>query len=82
MLDDWPMDRRRLIQEEQGFPDEGVSIKFLVFLYLDGKIKFNWFVNLFQFEPAENEARIGEGRDLWPLSIIPADAEDVIAPDF
>ena len=41
MLDDWAMDRRHLIQEEEDFPDEGISIKFLVFLYLDGTIKLN-----------------------------------------
>ena len=82
MLADWGMNGRRLIDEEEDFPDKGVSIKFLVLLYLDGEIKFNWFVYLFQFEPVGNEPRIFEGRDLWPLNIIPQDPEDYIAPDF
>ena len=82
MLNDWGMSRRRLIREEEDLPDEGVSIKFLILLYLDGEINFNWFVYLFQFEPAENEPRISEGRDLWPLDHIPRDSEDFIAPDF
>ena len=82
MLDDWGMSRRRLIREEEDFPDEGVSIKFLILLYLDGEIDFNWFVYLFQFESAENEPRISEGRDPWPLNHIPQDPEDFIAPDF
>ena len=82
MLDDWGMNRRRLIVEEDDFPDEGVSIKFLVLLYLYCEIKFNLFVYLFQFEPAENKPRILEGRDLWPLDIIPQDPGDYIAPDF
>ena len=82
MLDAWGMNRRRLIDEEEDFPDEGVSIKFLVLLYLDGEIKFNWFVYLFQFEPAGNEPRIFAGRDLRPLNIIPQDPEDDVAPDF
>ena len=41
MLDHWGMDRRRLIKEEKNFPDEGVSIEFLVILYLDREIIFN-----------------------------------------
>ena len=82
MLDDWGMNRRRLIVEEEDFPDEGVSIKFLVLLYLYCEIKFNLFVYLFQFEPAGNEPRILEGRELWPLDLIPQDPEDYIAPDF
>ena len=40
------------------------------------------FVYLFEFEPAGNEPRILEGRDLWPLDSIPQDPEDYIAPDF
>ena len=34
MLDDWGMNWRRLIVEEEDFPDEGVSIKFQVLLYI------------------------------------------------